>query len=431
MRSAIVLATCSICASPALGAKTLDVSFYLDDALVLRTEYQDYRYLAQTGPRQAVLRMLSRRPISSSEDDCAVAPDARNPRFAVLRGRVKILVRRGDDVIASAAMENLKLVRMSTRYSRWYVARSETARLSKAPAVGVDRLPTGKAAVDTESPDTPDESGKGDAEGITVEMKATWGRVQGDPRGLYSRDVDVTLDLTGGLARGVTHCGMLSLKKAVVDGIRMSLRRPRGKDLSGTSVILGSNPPTMVRVNRGNTYYLHPSNGTRVKFSMSGEVRPGRGKSVLHASGTITLRTGSDVKHVDVPCKGLSAQKPVNHPALVRAGINLKVMKALKGDEPVDRTRSIGFIVEKGSEAIHSLTLVDSKGVDLGDDMVIYDALSKYPQREFVVTAVHFKGKLPADACVRITIVGGLREMVLPFEAVDVPIVRRRPSRKK
>jgi len=131
-RFSSLLALVLLVAGQAHGARLLKAYFDVDGKAVLLTYYDDN---GRAGPAK-VWRYLGEQPILVAKEPGGVAPDAENPKTAVLAGKVRIRVQHTDRIIVEATVERVRLVRKDATTRKWFLPADEVERIAKAAGIG-------------------------------------------------------------------------------------------------------------------------------------------------------------------------------------------------------------------------------------------------------------------------------------------------------
>lgn len=124
--AAFVALLLTSCHSP--GSRLLDMEVYQNDQLVLRTMFDapDYEAPAEFWRRAGM------KPFAAQEPFARVKADGDNPLRASLTGVVRIKIIHAKQVMTSASLTNLVLLRSAPGSQEWYLAPDECKRAKRA-----------------------------------------------------------------------------------------------------------------------------------------------------------------------------------------------------------------------------------------------------------------------------------------------------------
>jgi hypothetical protein len=256
---------------------------------------------------------------------------------------------------------------------------------------------------------------------VQVSLRAEPGKLKKEgPDGKYRRGVKVTLDLTGAAAVAATHYGMLRVTEAEVEGMKLSLRKPSGTGVDLSKQMQGS---VHGRTIRPGGIVEHPADGTRVLFVLGGlpvEKRPDRqGKTLTRIRGTVTLRVAGKLRTVLIP--NLNADSfLVDHRGLAAAGVKAVISCDTQTGEGGKTKSGISARINEGMARIHSMTLIDRKKKDLTEALEVMLACGSMKTAGYWTLV--FNGTFTRDTVLQVRLADSTRDVVVPFEAKDVPI---------
>jgi hypothetical protein len=107
------------------GQRYLQIHLERDGKLILRSEC----VVSDGLDAASMWKSLQGRPFDATS---ALTPTADDPQKAVLKGKIKITIMRVDRVIASALVDEIRLVRVPGSQERWEIPQDEVERTARA-----------------------------------------------------------------------------------------------------------------------------------------------------------------------------------------------------------------------------------------------------------------------------------------------------------
>jgi len=241
------------------------------------------------------------------------------------------------------------------------------------------------------------------AANVQADARAQWSEViaTGPDGKQRPRDLQVIVNLTGTDAAKASHFGRVRMVRAVAGGKAL-------KSMIDRFAIEADSRTQMVRIEREGDFAQHPAEG--VKFVLN-FAHPGPVETVTEIRGSVTLRTGG--KSTDVLVKDITRVKgaPVSR-ELAAAGVRLKRVPSTPD--------MLELAVPIGSDKVYSMTLVDKAGrkypnLDYGKGENVAGPTYQFFGRD---------GKIPADAQLKVTLITGSRNVVVPLVFKALPVMQ-------